>query len=295
MKQLVLVPLLAVGGLLVLSGCGGRPQGTTPSALTAQLAGAHQPTPQPAPSSSNPAPAGSSAPAPQPAPAPASSALPPPPANAVVTDQIQSSSNNWTACSKCAYGTNSTTNFWMAPFQSSPSMTGSSRQLYVGGPQWTNALFIKTLPANNSATHFIWDFWVYFDDASAANIWSAEFDFWQSVGGREFMVGSQCDFGDGIWETWDSKRNLWVRSSVPCRRWAGSTWHHVQWWVERTDGDHYRYNTLVFDGNPITFNLTYETNPTGWADAMGVQWQLDQDISGHDLHEWIDNVKLTAW
>ncbi len=218
----------------------------------------------------------------------------------MVLEQLQNTTDNWKMCSPCAGGVNTTNNYWMAPFQTSPSMTGSSRQLYVGGPQWTNALFIKTLPANNDLTHFLWDFWVYFDDTSAAKVWSAEYDLWQTVGGKEFMIGSQCDFGDGNWQTFDSNRNKWIPTSIPCRRWKGSTWHHIQWYVERLGHDQYRYNTLVFDGNAIPFsstpsNATFEPNPINWPDAIGVQWQLDQDISGHDLHEWIDNVKLTAW
>lgn len=287
MKQLLPVSLLAGVCSLALFACGGVP--------ASMKANAFQPSGSQPAATTQPATPAPMSPMPVSAPAHSSSALPTPPGNAVVLDQIQGTSDGWKACSICAYGTNSTDNFWMAPLQTSPSMTGNSRQLYVGGPQWTNALFIKTLPARNSATHFIWDFWVYFDDASAANIWSAEFDFWQSVGGKEFMIGSQCDFGDRHWDTWDSKNNIWITTSIPCHRWSGSTWHHVQWYVERLGTEAYRYNTLVVDGQAIAVNQTYQPNPSSWADAMGVQWQLDQSISGHDLHEWIDNVKLIAW
>jgi hypothetical protein len=57
----------------------------------------------------------------------------------------------------------------------------------------------------------------------------------------------------------------------------------------------YRYVTVVLDGQPINFDTTYNTVSNGWADSVGVQWQLDQDGSGAPLHEWIDNVKLTMW
>lgn len=224
----------------------------------------------------------------------ASSALPTPPANATVVDNLQSQADGWKACSDCAWGTNKTTNFWMAPFNTNPSRSGSSRELFVGGPQWTNALFIKTLPAHNDATHFLWDFWVYFDPTSNANIWSAEFDLWQQVGGTQFMIGSQCNFGNGEWDIWNEPANKWVPTDKPCPRWTPGTWHHVQWYMERGDNS-YRYGTVVLDGKAIVFNQSYNTVKNGWDDSVGVQWQLDQSGSGVALHEWIDNVKLTMW
>ena len=224
----------------------------------------------------------------------ATSALPTPPANAVVLDNLQSQSDGWKACSDCAWGTNKTTNFWMAPFNTNPSRSGSSRELFVGGPQWTNALFIKTLPAHNDASHFLWDFWVYFDPTSNANIWSAEFDLWQQVGGTQFMIGSQCNFGNGEWDIWNEPANRWVPTDKPCPRWTPATWHHVQWYLER-GSNYYRYVTVVLDGKPINFGVTYNTVGNSWADSVGVQWQLDQSGSGVALHEWIDNVKLTMW
>ena len=247
---------------------------------------------------STPAPTGPSAATPTAAPAAAAAPgpLPTPPANAQVHDQVQNTLDGWTSCSVCAAGTHDTTNYWMAPFQTQPSRTGSSRQLFIGGPSWTNALFIKTMPGTNAATHYLWDFWIYLDAASAPNAWTAEMDLWQTNGGREFMIGSQCNFGDGWWDLWDSKNNQWIHSSVPCPRWGANSWHHVQWYVERLpQSQQYRYDTLVFDGTAHPINATYTTNPTTWPDAVGVQWQLDQSANGAPLHEWIDDVRLTMW
>lgn len=229
-------------------------------------------------------------------PAPASSSvLPTPPSDAEVLSQIQDASDGWQACSLCAEGTNDTTDFWMDPYQSQPSMSGSSRQLFADGLPWTNVLFIKTLPSASSATHFLWDFWVYHDPTSAAKIWSSEFDLWQIHGGKEFMIGSQCDFGDGYWDTWDSKNNRWIENGVACPRWAPNTWHHIQWYVERVSTTQYRYDTLVVDGHGYGFNQVWTVNPTSWPDSVGIQWQLDQSASGAPIHQWIDKVKLTEW
>ncbi len=217
-----------------------------------------------------------------------------PPENAETIDQVQDQDEGWQSCSVCAQGTNDTTNFWTAAHQSSPSMSGKSREFYVGGPKWSNALFWKTMPGHSGATHFLWDFWVYWDPTSMANIWTSEFDFWQSVGGVEFMVGSQCNYGNGVWDLWDQKNNQWMPTSVACKRMAPNAWHHIQWYVERSSAS-YTYNTLVVDGTAYNFNKTYQPSHENWQDAVGVQWQLDQSANGGDVHEWIDNVKLTMW
>ncbi len=284
MKQfLPLFSLTAILGL-VLIGCGGRPASFMPNGMAASNIADSGGAPS---SNSNPA-------VPAPAPAGQSSALPTPPSSAVVYNQIQNTPDNWTTCSVCAQGTNVTTNYWMAPNQSSPSMSGSSRQFYVGGPQWTNALFIKTYYDHLDTTNYLWDFYIYWDSTSMANIWTAEFDFWQVTGGKEFMIGSQCNFGDGYWDIWDQAANKWLHSNVTCSRMAPNQWHHIQWYLYR-DGNTYHYDTLVVDGTPYNINRTFSPTASSWQPSMGVQWQLDQSNSGVDLHEWIDNVKLTVW
>ena len=114
-------------------------------------------------------------------------------------------------CSLCAYGTNNTANYWMAPFQNQPSMSGSSLEMYADGLPWTNVLFIDTMlgipvpipifcGTSGSTT----------TPLPSRTFWSSEFDLWQVLGGKEFMIGSQCDFGDGYWSTWDSANNRWI-------------------------------------------------------------------------------------
>jgi hypothetical protein len=114
-------------------------------------------------------------------------------------------------------------------------------------------------------------------------------------GGEEFMIGSQCDFGDGYWNTWDTANNRWITNGIACPRWAPKTWHHVQWYVERINASQYRYDTLVVDGHGYGINQVWAVTPTTWPDTLGIQYQLDQSGSGIGIHEWIDNVKLTVW
>lgn len=220
--------------------------------------------------------------------------LPAVPSTAKVWTKLEDTTDSWSSCSTCAGGT-STTNYWMAPFQTSPSRDGSSRQFFNGGAAWANTLWIKKLGNQDQAHHFLWDFWVNFDSTTAANVWAAEYDLWQSVSGHEFMMGSQCDFGTGYWDTWNSATFHWVQTSVPCKRFAGNTWHHIQWYTERISSNQYRYNTLVVDGVSYAVNQTFYTNGENWADSMGVQWQLDLGSNGADAHEWVDEVKLSIW
>ena len=226
--------------------------------------------------------------------APSSTVLPTPPANAEVLTEMQNDESKWTICSLCAAGTNTAGTYWMHFAQSQPSLGGSSLEMYADGPSWSNVLFMDTMLGTRSNSHFLWDFSVYHDPAAEAHFWSSEFDLWQVLGGKEFIIGSQCDFGDGYWSTWDSKDGAWVLNGIPCPHWTPG-WHHVQWYLERISPTQYRYDTLVFDGQPHGLNQTWTFNDTTWPDMVGIQFQLDQDPTGTPLHEWVDNVTLTMW
>jgi hypothetical protein len=225
---------------------------------------------------------------------PSTTVLPTPPANAQVLTQMQNDTATWGICSLCAHGTNSGGTYWMQPAQSQPSLSGSSLEMYADGPSWNNVLFMDTMEGTSSNSHFLWDFQVYHDPAAETHFWSSEFDLWQVLGGKEFMMGSQCDFGDGYWSTWDSQDNSWILNGIPCPHWTPG-WHHIQWYIERISPTQYRYDTLVFDGKAYGLNQTWNFNPTTWNDMIGIQFQLDQDTTGTPLHEWVDNVTLTMW
>jgi len=223
-----------------------------------------------------------------------SSLLPSIPSTATVFDAIQNTTNAWSDCSDCAGGT-VTSAYSTTPFLATPSLSGSSRQFFVGGPAWASALWIHKVGAQNQASHFLWDFYVYFDAASASGVWSAEYDFWQSIGGQKLMMGTQCVFGTDEWDVWDSRNNRWVNTSIACPRFTAGAWHHLELYAERISPTQYRFNTLFVDAQPFTINRVFDTEPTDWSDDMGVQWQLDQNGNGTALSEWVDKVKLTVW
>ena len=217
------------------------------------------------------------------------------PSGAKVFSQVQNTTDAWSDCSTCAGGQATTANYWTAAFQTTPSLSGSSREFYNGGGPWANALWIKKFGNQDQATHMLADFWMSLDSGAAGHLWTAEFDMWQSVAGQEFMIGSQCNFGGGEWDVWNSATGHWVATTIPCPRMTAGSWHHVQWYVERISANQYRYNTLVVDGVAHQVNQVFTTNPIGWADSSGVQWQLDLDSSGTPAKEWIDNVTVSIW
>jgi hypothetical protein len=224
-----------------------------------------------------------------------STVLPTPPASATVLTEMQNVTANWSICSACAAGTNITNDYSMTFDQSQPSLSGSSLEMYAGGPSWSNVLFKDIMMGTTPNTHFLWDFWVYHDPAVESHFWSSEMDFYVVLSGQEFMIGSQCDFGDGYWATWDSNGARWVLNGVACPHWTPG-WHHVQEYDELINNStQYRYDTLVLDGTPYGLNQTWNVNSTTWQDQIGLQYQLDQDTSGTPLHEWVDKVTLTMW
>lgn len=221
-------------------------------------------------------------------------AVPTPPANATVLTQMQNDKSKWSICSQCAAGTNNTSDYSMTFDQSKPSLSGSSMEMYAGGPSWSNVLFKDILMGTTPHTHFLWDFWIYHDPAVEDHFWASELDFYVVLSGNEFMAGTQCDFGDGYWATWDSNGNRWLLNGIPCRHWTPG-WHHIQEYDEVINPTQYRYDTLVVDGVPYGINQTWNTNSTPWQDQVGLQYQLDHDPSGTPLHEWVDKVTLTMW
>ena len=123
--------------------------------------------------------------------------LPTPPGNAIWFNNIQNR-GNWSWCHDpgCAGGSGSGS-YWMAQHQSSPSRSGSSSEFFNYGV-WANALWWQKVGANNGAHNFLWDFWIYVDDATRRHSGQAlEFDAFQFVGGYNYMIGSQCDYGAG--------------------------------------------------------------------------------------------------
>jgi hypothetical protein len=221
--------------------------------------------------------------------------LPTPPADAIWYNHIEDRGNwNWCHDPGCAGGSGSGS-YWMSQHESSPSRDGSATQFYNSGV-WANALWWQKVGANNSKRNFLWDFWIYLDDASRTSGQSLEFDAFQFVGGYNYMMGTQCDYGASKWDTWDEASGHWIHSNISCPKFSSNTWHHIQWYMTTNTSNHtYTYRTLVVDGHSYTVNITHSAKNLHWGDNVGVQWQLDVNATGRGFHEWIDNASLAIW
>ena len=221
--------------------------------------------------------------------------LPTPPSWAKVFNNVHNA-GNWGSChdSGCAGGSGKGT-YWMAQNQGSPSLTGRSTELYNSGV-WANALWWHGLGANNSSRNFLVDYYLYVDNNSTWAAQSLEQEVYQFVGGYNYMLGTQCDIGTGVWDTWDMAANHWYGTSVPCHAFSPNAWHHIQWYITTDTNTHkYTYKVLVVDGKSYSLNITRNAGRTGWNDNVGIQWQLDVNSTGAGYHEWIDKGTLTIW
>jgi len=222
--------------------------------------------------------------------------LPTPPSNAMVFNNIDQMNTGWDSCGDpaCAGG-NGGGGYWQAFFQTSPSMDGSSMELYRDG-QWGNSLWFKKLGANNNVTHMLWDFYVNVNSASTSAGQALEYDAFQFVGGYNYMIGTECNYGAGVWDTWSEASGHWLHTNIPCPKFAPNTWHHIQWYVTTNHSNHsYTYVTLVVDGKVYNLNQTQYAKYLAWSDNLGVQWQLDVNATGGGYNEWVDKAKLTIW
>lgn len=236
---------------------------------------------------------GSGAPAPT---SGGSTGLPTPPSYAMVFSNLDQISSGWVACGDpgCAGG-NGGGSYWQAFYQTSPSMDGASMELFRDGV-WSNALWHHKVGAHNNVTNVLFDFFLRVDNASLQYAQALESEAFQFVGGYNYMLGTECDYGRGVWDTWSETAGHWVPTSIPCPKFTPNVWHHVQQYITINHSNHsYTYRTFVIDGRVYNLNQTQYAKYLAWGDNLGAQWQLDVNATGGGYHEWIDRAKLTAW
>ncbi len=221
--------------------------------------------------------------------------LPVPPPWATIFSHIEDS-NPWGSCHDpgCAGGSGSGT-YWMGQHQSAPSRDGSSAEYFNSGV-WANALWWHKFGAHNNVRNFLFDFYIYLDDSSKVSTQALEFEAFQFVGGYNYMIGTQCNYGSGVWDTWDEGSGHWYHTSIPCPKFSTNTWHHIQMYQTTNVNSHkYTYVTLVVDGKVYPVGITWNAKYLGWGDNLGAQWQLDVNGTGQGYHEWMDQATLTVW
>jgi hypothetical protein len=170
-------------------------------------------------------------------------------------------------------------------------------------------------------TNFLWEFWFYIPTTTQTNaVQAMEFDLFQAVqlsdGVHEFMFGSQCNYVSNQWQFWLPKGSglTWVDSGIsPCRFSTGE-WHHAVYFLQRVTSSGYqeipqtfspstdnnsglRFGTLTIDGQTVYLGgVASSTIPSpSWSPVLGVQHQLDADISGVVIEEYSNRESVISW
>ena len=213
----------------------------------------------------------------------------------------------WGSCVTCAGGGGNAT-ISSSPFQTRPSMDGTSRDFYINGAAYTNGLWWYKVGPNDSVSNFNFDSWVFFNSGTQY-AQALEFDTFQFISGQEYMFGTQCNYAlPGTWSVWNQGGHQWVPTNVACTRFKFNTWYHLIWTFHRTSPDNYEhYDSLTIEqyngagklasSNTYNFNIALPSGPTpsGWTDNLGVQFQMDIGPTGTSMEEWVDEVTLTVW
>jgi hypothetical protein len=176
-----------------------------------------------------------------------------------------------------------------------------AREFYMtyakhGGERW-HISFAK----DASATHFIYDTYVYIVDPS--QVGNIELDMNQVMSnGATVIYGTQCSSYSKTWEfTTVSGGTHWHSSNIPCnpKNWAANTWHHVQIASHRNSSGDVTYDWVNVDGTHSVFkNATgYSAEKLGWAHGdLLINFQLDGANSGSgSITAYIHKMTIFRW
>ena len=223
---------------------------------------------------------------------------PMPPSGAKLIDNIDQMSN-WGHCSDCAADPSDPTppiaQWSFNQWQNTPSKDGNGIKMWIGGTTpYANALHWKKLGDQSSYKNFIWEFWIY-GKSDMNNAQNIEFDLWQSVGGRKYMFGTQCNYWKQIWQGWDETKNAWQDTSIPCPKFSTGQWHRIKWYLQRTSDNRTRYVSVTVDGKTYSVNRYWPSKSTSWGNSLGVQFQQDLNKYAADHTMWVDRVRVWLW
>ncbi len=203
--------------------------------------------------------------------------------------------SKWTSCSSCAgaNGSGPIATLSQTLYINSPSLSGSASKFSIGGSKsYANALWWKQLGANSSVRNFKYDLYFYLTNPSAAQ--ALEFDVNQSLNGKKYIFGTQCNIkGTGTWDVW-STTYRWKSTGIPCRAPSAYKWHHLTWQFQRTSGGQVKFLSVTLDGKTSYVNRSYAPQSSS-AKELNVAFQMDGNKTMTDYSVWVDKVTLTAW
>jgi len=204
--------------------------------------------------------------------------------------------SGWESCDVCAgaNGSGPVTPYSMLQNILSPSIDGGSAKFWIGGSTpYSQALWWKHLTATPKAHHFAYDLYFYLTNSSAPQ--ALEFDVNQSVNGKHFIFGTQCDIRKTKqWDVWDDVNKKFVATGVACAAPAAYKWHHLVWEFERTTDNRTKFISVTLNGVKHYVNVSYATRSIS-ASSLSTAFQMDGNYLQTDYSTWLDKVKLTYW
>lgn len=241
-----------------------------------------------------PAPAPTPNPTPAPAPPPAGGGpqayVPPGAGSKQDIDQMP----GWENCGACSgIGANGpVVPYSMSEGVSSPSMDGKSAVFWLGGTTpWGSAIWWKQLGGQDYATHFVYDTYFFMNNPGASQ--ALEFDVNESVNGRKYIYGTECDIAAGnAWRVWDTANAHWMPTGASCHVNANS-WNHLTWELERVGGQTH-FVAVTLNGYRQTVDKYFNSKPGGYHE-LNVAFQMDGNHAQDDYQVWLDKVSLYFW
>jgi hypothetical protein len=203
---------------------------------------------------------------------------------------------DWKSCDACAGagGQGPTSVHWQAQFQTTPSLDGASSQFFLGGTTpYANAIWWKQLGPNDNVRFFTYEMDFYFTDLAAVQ--ALEFDVNQSLGGKRYIFGTECNIkGNKQWRVWDYNLH-WISTGISCAaQMTPNKWHHLAWEFERTTTGKTHYIAVTLDGVRTVVDRYLTPRPISVRE-LNVAFQMDGNGTMADYHVWVDKIKLTAW
>ena len=201
----------------------------------------------------------------------------------------------WQWCDKCAGsgGDGPKSIMSMTQFLSSPSMDSKSVQFYMAGSSaYSSAIWWRQLGPNPNASNFVYDLYFYVKNPSAVQ--ALEFDANQSLDGKKYIFGTQCDvLGHHDWDVWDTANHTWVRTGIACKAPAAYSWNHLTLEFQRVGGQA-KFLSVTLNGNKSYINKSFWPEGVN-AQELNVAFQMDGNGHNTAYSTWLDKVNFTVW
>jgi Big-like domain-containing protein len=222
---------------------------------------------------------------------------PPPtiPPNAVIHSNMDEITG-WKSCDACSgkYQNGPVTPHTATYGVTSPSLDGKSMQLWIGGTNaYGSALWWKGM-GQTTARHYTTDLYFYLKNPAASQ--AMEFDIYQDLNARHFVLGVECSLKNtGTWRVYDTTYQHWRSTTAPCTYFAPYTWHHLITEQESTADGHSHMIALTIDGQKYYLNKYYGDRAGGTYNQATIGLQLDGNSTMTAYAAWYDKVTVSVW